>query len=115
MLLGLNGSQISELKKDLIQQEDNYLSEMESVGKELLRILKHHSLCVFVLGDLHKGEIMRNTAAEISELYEKIGFEMIGVVEDEIPLARRTAVKWHGRQNLEKRKSKFDRVLVMKR
>jgi len=112
--LGISDDSALKLKKKLIQQNKTYLEEMNFVGKKLHKILKNNSLCVFVLGDVHKPKYSRNTALEISEQYADLGFKTLAMIDDEIPLARRTANKWKGEKNLSKTKRKLDRILIMK-
>ena len=113
-LLGIYNEESMTLKSNLIQKEINYLDQMRVVGERMVDVLKDGSLCVYILGDLHKGKKSRNTAIEISELYNTLGFETLAIIEDEIPLARRVANKWKGMTELGKVKPKMDRILVMK-
>jgi DNA modification methylase len=113
-VLGLNEEENYRLKEDLIQKENNYLEQMEIVGKNLKRVLKNKGLCIFVLGDLHKNTKIRNTAQEVAKVYENLGFRNLAIIEDEIPLARRTANKWKGGKELLKTRKKYDRILVMR-
>lgn len=113
-ILGVEEDDSSTLKKKLIQQERIYLEQMKTVGSRLTHVLKDKALCVFVLGDLHKTKYSRNTADEISELYYELGFETLDIIADEIPLARRTANKWNGKDDLKKTRRKLDRILIMR-
>jgi len=102
---GLDKEKQDELRGELIQDSQTYLDEMVKVGKELKRVVKHGSLIVYVLGDVHRTKYSINTAKKVSQIYqEKLGFEEIAIVNDEIPLnkvASRT------------KKKKFDRILVL--
>lgn len=104
--LGFNKEKQDDLKQELIQDSKNYLDDMLKVGKEIKRVLKDGSLIVFVLGDVHRTKYSINTAKEVSNIYqEKLGFEELVIVNDEIPLnkvASRT------------KKKKFDRILVLR-
>lgn len=100
------------LQKKMIYNAKMYLDEMEKVGKEIIRVLKDNSLCVFILGDVHRPKQI-NTAEKVGEIYENLGFKILGIVEDEIPIARRTALKWEGSDALKSKLKKFDRILVM--
>ena len=112
--LDIHDDSATKLKKKLIQQNRTYLKEMEVVGMEMHRILKPNSLCVFVLGDVHKPKSTINTASEISKLYSRLGFKTCAIIDDEIPLARRTVNKWKGSEELGKTRRKLDRILIMK-
>ncbi|MHA2246766.1 MAG: DNA methyltransferase [Candidatus Hodarchaeales archaeon] len=104
--LGLNKEKQEGLRKELIQDNKNYLDDMLKVGKELKRVLKDGSLIVYVLGDVHRTKYSINTAKEVSEIYqEKLGFEELGIVNDEIPLNKVAS---------RSKKRKFDRVVVLK-
>ncbi|MFX1537654.1 MAG: DNA methyltransferase, partial [Promethearchaeota archaeon] len=104
--LGLNKEKQDELRQDLIQDSRSYLEDMIKVGKELKRVVKHDSLIVFVLGDVHRTSYSINTASEVSAIYqEKLGFEEITIVNDEIPLNKVAS---------RSKKKKFDRILVLK-
>ena len=70
----------NKLKKKLTQNKDTYLSEMFDIGKEMKRVLKQNKLCIFVLGDLHKGKKIINTAEEISKMYEKLNFHTLSII-----------------------------------
>ena len=112
--LGIDGDSAVKLKEKLIQKSGTYLQEMEFVGIEMHRILKPNSLCVFVLGDVHKPKGSINTASQISKLYSTLGFKTCAIIKDEIPLARRTTNKWKGSEKLRKTRRKLDRILIMK-
>jgi len=112
-LLGLDDEQ-KTLKEELIQHERTYLQEMKKVGIELRRVLKPDALCVFVLGDFPKNKITVNTAEEISRIFSDLGFSTLGTVADEIPITKRTVVKWVGGDALKSYPKKFDRILVLR-
>jgi hypothetical protein len=112
-LLGIDEDQ-KILKEELIQHERTYLAEMRKVGVELRRVLKHNGLCVFVLGDFPKNRAILNTAEEISKLFSELGFSTLGIIADEIPITKRTVVKWIGGEALKSHPKKFDRILVMR-
>jgi len=112
-MLGMSDEKKINLKRKLIQKQKSYLEEMLKVGKILKDVLKNESLCIFVLGDVHKPNYSINTANEISKLYSDLGFKKLAIIEDEIPLARRTTNKWKGNKILGKTKRKLDRILVM--
>ena len=112
-LLGFNENQ-KVLKKNLIQHARSYLMEMRKVGLELRRVLKPDSLCVFVLGDFLKKRVMVKTAEKVNELFSEIGFSTCAIIPDEIPIAKRTVVKWIGSEALKSYPKKFDRILVMR-
>ncbi len=104
--LGLNKEKQDGLRKELIQDNRNYLNDMIKVGKELKRVLKDGSLLVYVLGDVHRTKYSINTAKEVSEIYqEKLGFEELVIVNDEIPLNKVAS---------RSKRKKFDRILVLK-
>ena len=88
---------------------------MDLVGKELKRVLKTNGLLIFILGDVHLSpKKSLNTAEDISELYEKIGFKRIDIINDDIPASKTTIVKYGGVKSIENKKEKLDRVLIMK-
>jgi tRNA G10 N-methylase Trm11 len=102
------------IKENLIQHERTYLTEMRKVGNELRRVLKCNSLCVFVLGDFPKKGATLNTAENVRKIFSELGFSSLGIIEDEIPITKRTAVKWIGGEALKSHPKKFDRILVMR-
>ena len=112
-ILGYEDVKKTDLQKKMIHDAKTYLSEMKSVGEEITRVLKNNSLCIFVLGDVHRPSRSINTAEEVSRVYKDLGFRIYGVIEDEIPVARRTALKWAGSDALKTKRKKFDRILVM--
>lgn len=112
-LLGLNEEQ-KNLRGELIQHQRTYLSEMKKVGGELRRVLKPNALCVLVLGDFPKNNAVINTAQEIGTIFCELGFHILGTVADEIPIMKRTVVKWIGSEALKSHPKKYDRILVMR-
>ena len=112
-LLGLDEEQ-KNLKEELIQHKRTYLHEMEKVGVELRRVLRPGALCVFVLGDFPKNKVVVNTAEEIGRLFSELGFLTLGTIADEIPITKRTVVKWVGGDALKSYPKKFDRILAMR-
>jgi len=110
---GIDFDKQKDMKNQLIQQEQTYLSEMAEVGEKLHRTLKNDGLIVFVLGDVHVGRKTINTAKNISELYSNIGFITHAIIDDEIPASRTTIVKYGGEKAIINKKQKLDRVLFM--
>lgn len=103
---GLDKEKQDTLKGELIQSSKTYLDEMVKVGKELKRCLKPNSLIVYVLGDVHRTKYSINTAKEVSQVYqEKLWFEEIAIVNDEIPLNKVAS---------RSKRKKFDRILVLR-
>lgn len=86
---------------------------MAKAGAELWRVLKPNSLCILVLGDFPKGKNIINTAKEISLTFSKIGFTTHDIIADEIPIMKRTVIKWAGTEQLKSYPKKYDRILVM--
>ena len=93
------------MKKELIQSKDDYLGEMYKVGIELKRVIKKKGICIFVLGDLHTGKKVINTAEEVKKIYEKVGFKTHGIIEDVMPTNKCVPSIY--------KRSKMDRILVM--
>lgn len=112
-ILGYESEKQCTLKDNLIQNRKDYLTEMDKIATELLRVLKSGSLCIFVLGDVHMPTYSLNTAQDIAELYSKSGFIIHGIISDEIPANRTTIVKFNGKEGIERKKVKMDRILVM--
>jgi DNA modification methylase len=111
---GVNFDEQKKLTKELIQDRYNYETEMTKVGKKLFKCLKKNSLLIFVLGDVHfsKNNTV-NTATVIEKIYLDLGFKKKALINDEIPANRTTIVKFKGQNALDKKKQKFDRILVM--
>ena len=104
-IMGLSEEKRDVLQTDLIQDFKNYLGEMKKCALEMKRVLKSGSKCILILGDLHKGKTVINTAEEIKNMMEPLGFICHAVVEDEIPFG--IAVQ---RKDPKKR---LDRILIM--
>ena len=104
--LGYDVDKKNILKKELIQDRPNYLNEMLKVGEELKRVLKRGGLCVFILGDLHIGKNVTNTALEISKIYEEIGFKIHEIIEDKMPINKCIPSIY--------KRLKLDRILIMR-
>lgn len=106
-ILDLNNRKRDKLADDLIQQKNTYLIEMLKIGREVKRVLKPDSLCVWILGDMHESRKSYNTAKDVGKLYkEELGFEILTTVVDEIPRSKATHQK--------SKKSKLDRIIVLK-
>jgi methylase of polypeptide subunit release factors len=114
-VLGHGREEMEELSKGTIQQRQGYLTDMQTVGKELWRVLKKDGLCIFVLGDVRRGKGFINTAREVGQIFEEIGFAKICEVADEIPGSKTTIVKFGGRKAIDRKKQKHDRILVMRK
>lgn len=106
-IMGFNEEKRENLKETLIQQRQTYLDEMRKVGIELHRVMKPNSHILFVLGDVHMTKHNLNTAKDIGELYEQIGFKMIDIVDDVLP--RNKCAVQNGNH-----KTKMDRILILK-
>jgi len=103
--LGYNKIEKEKLKKKLIQNKNDYLEEMEIVGKELRRVIKDKGFCIFILGDLHLGKKIINTAKEVSKLYKNLGFKTHEIIKDAMPI-NKCVPSIHKRL-------KLDRILIM--
>lgn len=103
--LGYDFDKKEKLKEELIQNKEDYLKEMRKVGLELKRVIKTKGLCVFILGDLHKGKTIINTAENVQKIYEEIGFKTHGIIEDAMPTNKCVPSNY--------KRSKMDRILVM--
>lgn len=102
------------LSKQLIQDRYSYENKMKQVGIKLFKTLKNNGLLIFVLGDVHfskKNTV--NTASVIEKIYNQIGFKKIALINDEIPAAKTTIVKFKGQVAIDKKKKKFERILIM--
>jgi len=94
-----------ELKENLIQDKYTYLEEMSKTGLELRRVLKPQSLCIFVLGDSKNGKKIINTAQEVGNVYERLGFSVLGITDDWMPTNKALPSSF--------KRKKLDRFLVM--
>ncbi|MCK4456701.1 MAG: hypothetical protein KAW39_03075 [Thermoplasmata archaeon] len=115
-LMGIYGEDQEKLRTDLMQNRSTYIRQMETVGTELLRVLRRGSFCVLVLGDVHGSGRSLRTADEIFGLYSDLGFRLVGCVADEIPPEKTTIVKFNGEDGIRSRQSrrKYDRILVLR-
>jgi len=103
--LGYNQIKKDALKKELIQNKNDYIKEMIHVGKQLKKVLKKGGLCIFILGDLHLGKKVVNTAYEISRAYEPLGFKTLEIIEDAMPVNKCVPSIY--------KRLKLDRILIM--
>lgn len=103
--LGYKSDDRKELKSKLIQDRVNYLKNMEKVGKEFNRILKPNGPCILILGDLHLPKKIINTAKEIENIYEDIGFKSHGIIDDWMPENKCLPNKY--------KRKKLDRILIL--
>ncbi len=93
------------LRNILIQHKEGYLDEMEKVGLQLVKVLKSKGFCIFILGDLHNGKNIVNTAEKVSKLYEKLGFKTHAIIEDAMPINKCIPSNF--------KREKLDRILIM--
>ena len=104
-ILGIKEEERRKLKTDLIQDFENYVNEMDKCILEMRRVLKNGSKCILILGDLHKGRTVINTADEIRKVMENRGFITHGMINDEIPFGISVQRRNPG--------IRLDRVLIM--
>lgn len=115
-LSGVDDLSQTELKGELIQNKTTYLVEMVNVGLEMKRILKPSGKIAFVLGDVHYGNTSKNTAIEVSKIYEESGlFKTIDIIDDLIPASKTTIVKYGGEEKILQKKEKLDRILILEK
>ncbi len=105
--LGLDFEKQNKLKKKLTQSRSNYIDDMIKVGIEMRRVLKKNKYCIFVLGDLHSGKNIINTAENISNIYHDIGFKTHKIIEDSMPINKAIPSKI--------KRKKSDRILIMEK
>lgn len=103
--LGYNQEKKEGLKKDLIQDRENYLNEMGKIGLELRRVIKKGGFCILILGDLHSGKTIINTAEKVRDIFKELGFKFHGIINDAMPVNKCIPSKI--------KRNKFDRILVM--
>jgi hypothetical protein len=104
-ILGIKEEERRKLKLDLIQDFENYVNEMDKCILEMRRVLKNDSKCILILGDLHKGRTVINTADELRKVMENRGFITHGMINDEIPFGISVQRRNPG--------IRLDRVLIM--
>jgi len=113
---GVDDFSQAELKGELIQNKNTYIDEMVKVGIELKRVLKSTGRIAFVLGDVHYGNKSKNTALDVSKIYQQNGlFKTIDIIDDEIPASKTTIVKYGGEKSISQKKEKLDRILILER
>jgi len=78
---------------------------MERVGIELRRVIKEDGYCILILGDVHRGNTITNTAENIKEIYEKLGFTIHDIIDDQMPSNKCIPSNF--------KRSKLDRILIM--
>ena len=99
-----------ELDKELTANQKVYLPQMSICIKEMHRVLKLHSYCVLVLGDVERDGKNRRTAeilAEVATDVTKGGFKIETIYDDIIPDERRS--------RRETKTTKYERILVMRK
>lgn len=115
-LSGIDDNTQTDLKGDLIQNKKTYIQEMVNVGIELKRILKPKGKIAFVLGDVHYGKTSKNTALDVSKIYEETGlFRTLDIIDDAIPPSKTTIVKYGGEEKILLKKEKLDRILILEK
>ena len=112
-LLGYYGDKANQLKQILIQDYKSYLVEMEKACKEMKRVLKPSKRCVLVLGDFHKKREPVNTAERIGEVFETLGMEVQGTVEDAIPANK--SVQRTPKPSSTSSVQRLDRIIIIKK
>lgn len=113
---GVDDNTQNSLKSELIQKKNTYIDEMIKVGFELKRILKDNGIIAFVLGDVHYGKKSKNTALDVSIIYQELGlFRTIDIIDDSIPASKTTIVKYGGEDAISQKKEKLDRILILEK
>jgi len=105
--MGYDEKEREKLNRILIQDPRTYLEEMKRVGLELMEFLKPGGICIYVLGDCHKGKLHVNTAQNVAQVYESIGFVNYGVIEDPMPSSPSFPTSY--------KRKKVDRILLMQK
>ncbi len=98
------------LDASLTANQKVYLPQMSQCLAEMYRVLKPHSYCVLVLGDVERDGKTRRTAEVLAEAAKEVtrgGFEVETIYDDRIPDQRRSRRRT--------RTTKFERILVMKK
>ena len=72
-----------------------------------MEFLKPGGICIYVLGDCHKGKLHVNTAQNVAQVYESIGFINYGVIEDPMPSNPSFPTNY--------KRKKVDRILLMQK
>lgn len=103
--LGYDLEKQRDLKEELIQNKTSYIEEMIKVGVELKRVVIPGGYIVCVLGDVVGKNKSINTAENVAEVYQDIGYEKLDIINDEIPINKRASGS---------KRKKFDRILIMK-
>ncbi len=103
--LDYNLERQTDLKEVLIQKKSSYLDEMVKVGNELRRVVIPNGYVVLILGDVVGQKNSINTAENVGDVYQDIGFEKLDIINDEIPINKRASGS---------KRKKFDRILIMK-
>ena len=97
-----------ELDASLTANSKVYIPEMSVCVREMVRVLKPHSYCALVLGDVDRGGETRRTAEILADLAIEVTqnqFRIDTIYDDHIPDERRS-------RRLT-RTTKFERILVM--
>ena len=104
--LGYDEDGRANLGEELIQHRTGYLEDMRKVGKHLRDCIKPNGYCIFVLGDLHSGKKIINTAQDIGKVYKELGFKVHeNIIEDKMPDNKSHPSAFKRRKN--------DRILFM--
>ena len=104
--LGYDKDGREALDDRLIQHRQDYLKDMIKVGQHLRNCIKPDGYCIFVLGDLHLGKKVVNTAEDIGQVYKDIGFKVHNkIIEDRMPDNKSHPSAYKRRKN--------DRILFM--
>ncbi len=80
---------------------EQYKIEMAPVLRNCFKALKSGRYAVFILGDAVFDGKEYKTAKEIGEVAEKIGFNLIGIVDRNLPENKRTVKSWARRATTE--------------
>ncbi len=98
------------LNTRLIQRHSSYEEDMEQCFREMHRVLKAGRNCVLIVGEVRRKGRTRDTGAVLGELARNAttgGFDLVCIVEDEIPDIRRSR---RGTQT-----TRTEKILVLKK
>jgi len=104
---------------------DVYETRMQYVLKEMFRILRDNAVAVIVVADVTKfesrgqGGTTYRSAERLASMATKVGFGVVGIIEDNIDLKKRTGYFFHYKKALDdkdiplRRGVRHDRILIL--
>ena len=100
------GYRYEDIRKKLFETQSIpcFLDFMQGAFKEMYRVLKDGSACVIVVGDVKLGKRIVDMASILVKPAESVGFEIAGIISDNIPKEKKYIMYLDSKQGVSREK-----------